>query len=370
MVRSCGTPDNGNGKEQGDSVVEQIRKNFSSDNVVPACPAVMSALVAANADAAPAYGGDAWTARLDTVVADIFERPVKVFPVATGTAANALALAAIAPPYGAILCDDSAHIVQSECGAPDFFTGGARLVSIPSEDGRMAPDALSYMLDRLPADNVQNPLPTALSLTQATEWGTVYPPARIAELAQLAHARGMAVHMDGARLANAIAHLGCSPAEATWKAGIDVLSLGMTKTGAMAAEAVIFFNPALAEQFARRRKRAGHVWSKQRFLSAQILACLEDDLWLNNARQANAMAQRLASGLFRHPGARLLYATEANEIFVALPHRAITHLRAAGFTFHDWHTPPGVDGTVIRLVTSYYTRIADVDALLETLAAV
>ncbi|MBB2159549.1 threonine aldolase family protein [Gluconacetobacter sacchari] len=351
-------------------MVEQIRKNFSSDNVVPACPAVMSALAAANADAAPAYGGDAWTARLSAVVADIFDHPVTLFPVATGTAANALALATIAPPYGAILCDDSAHIVQSECGAPDFFTGGARLVGIPSQDGRMAPDALSYMLDRLPADDAHNPLPTALSLTQATEWGTVYTPARIAELAARARGRDMAVHMDGARLANAIVHLGCSPAEATWKAGIDVLSLGLTKNGAMAAELVVFFNPAHAGHVARRRKRAGHDWSKQRFLSAQILACFEDDLWLNNARHANAMAKRLAGGLFRYPGARLLYETEANEIFVVLPDRAVAHLRMAGFAFHDWHTPHGVDGTVIRLVTSYYTRIADVDALLETLSEI
>lgn len=351
-------------------MVEQIRKNFSSDNVVPACPAVMSALAAANADAAPAYGGDAWTARLDDVVAEIFEHPVKVFPVATGTAANALALAALAPPYAAILCDESAHIAQSECAAPDFFTGGARLVTIPSEDGRMTPEALSYKLGRLPADDVHNPLPTALSLTQATEWGTVYPPAHIAELTARARSRNLAVHMDGARLANAIAHLGCSPAEATWKAGIDVLSLGMTKNGAMAAEAVVFFNPAHAVQFARRRKQSGHDWSKQRFLSAQILACLEDDLWLNNARHANAMAQRLAGGLFRHPGSRMLYETQANEIFVLLPDRAIAHLRAAGFAFHDWDTPEGVDGTVIRLVTSYYTRIEDVDALLETLSEI
>ncbi|CAP55247.1 threonine aldolase family protein [Gluconacetobacter diazotrophicus] len=347
-------------------MVEQIRKNFSSDNVVPACPAVMSALMAANEGAAPAYGADAWTARLQQVAADVFQHAVQVFPVTTGTAANALALAAITPPYGAVLCDESAHIVQSECGAPDFYTGGARLLTIPSEDGRMDPAALSYVLDRHPASNVQDNLPTTLSLTQATEWGTVYDPARIADLTARARARGLAVHLDGARLANAIVHLGCTPAEATWKAGIDVLALGATKNGAMAAEAVIIFDPARAEQFARRRKRGGHGWSKQRFLSAQLLACLEDDLWLNNARQANAMAHRLAGGLFRHPGARLVYETQANEIFVMLPDRAIAHLRAAGFVFRDWPTPLGVEGTVVRLVTSYYTRVADVDAFLAT----
>jgi threonine aldolase len=354
----------------GDRVVEQIRKNFSSDNVAPVSPAILSALIAANEDAAPSYGADDWTTRLQRVAAEIFEHAVQVFPVATGTAANALALAATTPPYGAILCDESAHIVQSECGAPDFFTGGARLVAIPSEDGRMEPEALSYVLDRHKAHDVQGNLPTTLSLTQATEWGTVYDPARIADLAARARARGLAVHMDGARLANAIVHLGCSPAEATWKAGIDILALGATKNGAMAAEAVIIFDPARAEQFARRRKRGGHDWSKQRFLSAQLLAVLQDDLWLNNARQANAMAHRLAGGLFRHPGARLVYETQANEIFVMLPDRAVAHLRAAGFVFHDWHTPTGVDGTVVRLVTSYYTRVIDVDAFLATLAEV
>lgn len=354
----------------GDIVQVQIRKNFSSDNVVPACPAIMAALMAANEGTAPAYGADAWTARLQQVAADVFEHPVQVFPVATGTAANALALAATTPPFGAILCDESAHIVQAECGAPDFYTGGARLLPIPSEDGRMRPDALSYVLDRHPAHNVLNNLPTTLSLTQATEWGTVYDPAQIAELAARARARGMAVHLDGSRLANAIASLGCTPAEATWKAGIDILALGATKNGAMTAEAVLVFDPARAEHFARRRKRGGHDWSKQRFLSAQLLAYLQDDLWLQNARQANAMAHRLAGGLFRHPGARLVYETQANEIFVALPDPAVAHLRAAGYVFREWRTPAGLNGTVIRLVTSYDTHIADVGALLATLAAI
>nr|WP_220792031.1 beta-eliminating lyase-related protein [Gluconacetobacter azotocaptans] len=357
------------GLTRDDIVKEQIRKNFSSDNVVPACPAVMAALMEANADAAPAYGADAWTARLQDAASDLFERRVRIFPVATGTAANALALAATTPAFGAVLCDESAHIMQSECGAPDFYTGGARLVPIPSEDGRMTAEALAYTLDRLPVDDTQQNLPATLSLTQASEWGTVYRPATIADLAARARGRGMAVHMDGARLANAIAHLGCTPAEATWKAGVDVLALGATKNGAMAAEAVVFFDPARAEHFARRRKRGGHDWSKQRFLSAQLLAYLHDDLWLHNARQANAMAQRLAGGLFRHPGARLLYETQANEIFVLLPGPAVTHLRAAGFAFRDWRAPLGLNGTVVRLVTSYYTRIEDVDALLAALAA-
>jgi threonine aldolase len=206
--------------------------------------------------------------------------------------------------------------------------------------------------------------PAAITVSQATEWGTVYRAEELARLSAAAHALGLRVHMDGARFANAVAHLGCSPADATWRAGIDVLSFGATKNGALAAEAVVVFDPALEAELALRRKRGGHLWSKMRFISAQLLAYLDGDLWLRNARHANAMARRLAAGLTSIPAVRLAQAAEANELFVALPAALAAALRAAGFSFYDWPAPPGCEGPVVRLVTSYDVTPADVDALL------
>ncbi|GEN15585.1 L-threonine aldolase [Neoasaia chiangmaiensis] len=353
--------------ERGTNVSEAIRKNFASDNIAPACPEVMDAMIRANSGPAPAYGGDEQSTTLEARFAELFEHDLRCFPIATGTAANSLALAALVPPYGAVLCDQSAHIANDEGGAPEFFTHGAKLITIPSDDGRMLPDALQTTIELNREGGIQSTPARALSLTQATEWGTVYSLARLRELTAIARQNNLPVHMDGARLANAVAHLDCSLADITWKLGIDVLSFGGTKNGAIAAEAVLFFNTALAEDFIRRIKRGGHLWSKQRYLSAQLLPLLHDNLWLKHARQANAMAQRLAHGLRRQPGAKLPFEVQGNEVFVVLPEPLVTQLEAAGYVFYRWPTPAGVDGTLIRLVTHYATEQTDVDALLASL---
>src|SRR6185312_1799022 len=247
-----------------------------------------------------------------------------VFPVATGTAANALALAALTPPWGAIYCHEAAHIQSDECGAPEFFAAGAKLLPLAGEDAKLMPATVeAALLERGVVHHVQ---PSALSISQATEAGTLYRPAEIAALGALARRHGLALHMDGARFANAVAALGCAPADLTWRAGVDALSFGATKNGALAAEAVIFFDPAKAADLAYRRKRAGHLFSKMRFLSAQLDAYLADGLWLRNARHANAMAARLGQGLARLPGARLVHPVEANEVFVELAEASIAAL--------------------------------------------
>ncbi len=349
--------------------MKPIRKNFGSDNVGPISPAILAAMVAANEGAVPSYGGDPWTAQLQSVVRTVFEAPdAQVFAVATGTAANALALSAMVPPYGGVYCDASAHIENDECGAPEFFTGGAKLLTLPSRDGRLSPAALYAHVEASRAIGVHKSKPAAISITQATEWGTIYSLEQVRAIGSTARDLGLSLHMDGARFANALATLGCSPAAITWQAGIDVLVLGATKNGAMAAEAIIFFRPDLADEFARRRKRAGHLWSKARYLSAQLVAYLTDDLWLDNARQANAMATRLAGGLLGLEGARLLHEVQSNELFAVLPEPVIARLEAAGFLFYRWYLPPEepvTPGTAaVRLVTGLETDAADVDALL------
>jgi threonine aldolase len=337
-------------------------KNFGSDNVTPASPQVIDAIVAANAGALHAYGDDPYTERLTTLASDLFETDVAIYPVTTGTAANALALATLTPPYGAVYCHATAHIATDECGAPEFYTAGAKIVGLPSADGKIIPAQLDAPLRYAAELGVHHVRPAALSLTQATEWGTVYTPAEVQALSDAAHAHRLGVHMDGARIATAIAHLGCSPADITWKSGVDVLSLGATKNGAMAAEAVVFFDRARADTFEARRKRAGHLWSKMRFLSVQLIAYLQDGLWLRNARHANAMAARLAAGLGDLPGVHLAQPVQANELFIAMPDRVIDALLAEGFEFYRWPVPAGVSLPVIRLVTSFCTTAADVDA--------
>jgi threonine aldolase len=341
--------------------IGMMGRNFSSDNVTPACEPIMAALAAANSGLVTSYGGDELTLRLQTTAAKIFETEVAIFPVTTGTAANSLALSQIAPPFGAIYCYEAAHIVTDECGAPEFFTGGGKLIGFPAADGKIRPEQLSQAIAFAQDMGVHHVKPSALSLTQATEWGTVYALEELSALAKVAKQHGMPVHMDGARFANALVHLNCSPAEATWKRGVDVLSLGATKNGALCAEAVLFFEPSMARDFERRRKRAGHLWSKQRFLSAQLLAYLENGLWLENARHANAMASRMAQGLKSVAGARLLHPVEANEVFVALPEAAVAALEKQAFKFYRWPLYAADKGVAIRLVTSYATPGADVD---------
>jgi threonine aldolase len=336
--------------------------------VTPACAPIMEAVVAANAESLPSYGADRYTARLREVASEVFETAVSIFPVTTGTAANALALAQLAPPYGGVYCHEGAHIVTDECGAPEFYTGGAKLLGLPAHDGKITGAQLSAAIAQANDLGVHHVKPAAVSLTQATEWGTVYALSELREIAAVAREHRLPVHMDGSRFANALCFLGVSPAAATWKAGVDVLSLGATKNGALCAEAVVFFNPALAENFERRRKQGGHLWSKLRFLSAQLLAYFRDDLWLANARHANAMAAALARGLERVPGARLLQAVEANEVFADLPEELVVRLERDGFGFYRWPFGGRAEGIAIRLVTSYATRSADVEALLAVAA--
>ena len=343
--------------------------SFASDNVAPAAPEVLAALVAANEGAAPSYGADEQTGRLTALARELFETDLTIFPVTTGTAANALALATLAPSYGAVYCHEAAHVAVDEAGAPEFFTGGAKLVGLPSADGKLTPAQLEAPLAQAAAAGVHHVRPAAVSVTQATEWGTVYRPEEVAALAAVAKAHGLRLHMDGARFANAVARLGCSPAEATWKAGVDVLSFGATKNGALAAEAVVFFDPALAAGFESRRKQAGHLWSKMRFLSVQLTALLEDGLWLRHAGHANRMAERLAAGLRQVPGVRLLQPVEANEIFAVLPEDVVAGLRQAGFECHSSLAPAGVPDPVVRLVTSFATTPGEVDAWLDAAKA-
>ena len=330
--------------------------NFASDNTAGISPEILAALAAANEGAVGSYGADPITARLEAKLARIFEHEVAVFPVATGTAANALALAAVTPPWGAVLCHPLAHIACDEANAPEFYTGGAKLVPVAGADGKIAAADLAALL---PGDlgNVHHAQPAAVSLTQATECGTAYRPEEISQIATLAHRHGLAVHMDGARFANALVHLDVSPADMTWRAGVDVLSFGATKNGALGAEAIVFFDPARARELPFRRKRAGHLFSKMRFLSAQLDAYVTDDLWLKNARHANAAAASLAEGLVSLPGVRLRHPVEANELFVELPEAVITGLFAAGAQFYRWQ---GAASTCVRLVTAWNTAEADV----------
>ncbi len=271
--------------------------NFASDNTAPVAPAILDALAKANDGYALGYGNDDWTKTVERRLAEIFEREVAVFLVPTGTAANALALAHVSPPWGVVLCHAQSHIATDECGAVEFFGGGLKLVGLPGEGGKIAPALLKAALAGYGGHSPHQMIPSALSITQASETGTIYRTAEIAALAEIAHARSLAVHMDGARFANALVRLNASPAEMTWRSGVDVLSFGATKGGALAAEAVVVFDPARAAYLGERRKRAGHLLSKHRFIAAQFLAYLADDYWLTLARHANAMADRLAAQL-------------------------------------------------------------------------
>jgi len=340
------------------------RKNFGSDNVTPMAPEVLAALVEANHEPLHSYGDDPYTARLTQRLCEVFETAVVAYPVTTGTAANALALSVLTPPYGALYCHETAHIATDECGAPEFYTGGAKLIRLSGAHGKLHPGDIGAQVEFARSMGVHHVVPASVSVTQATEWGAVYTIPEITAITAAAHAHGLPVHMDGARFANAVAHLGVSAADCTWRAGIDALSFGATKNGAMAAEAVVFFDPARAHEFEVRRKRAGHLWSKMRFLSAQLLAYLDNDLWLRHGRHANSLAAALSAGLASLPGAELAAPTQANEVFVSLPEAVIAGLERDGFEFYRWPAPPGIAGPVIRLVTSFDMRPADVDGLL------
>jgi threonine aldolase len=345
-------------------------REFSSDHVAPACDEILAALNAANQGFANSYGGDDLTAKLQSVASEVFEKPVTVFPVISGTAANALALSQIVPTFGAIYCYELAHIITDEAGAPGFFTGGAQLIGFPAADGKIKPEQVTRAVAFAQDLGLHHVKPGAVTLTQATEWGTVYRLDEIEAISATAKQHGLPLHIDGARFANALVQLRCTPAQATWKSGVDVLSLGATKNGALGADAVVFFDPSMAQDFERRRKRAGHLMSKMRFLSAQLVAYLKNDLWLNNARHANAMARRMAQGLEGVPGIRLLQSVDANEVFLVVPERIAAGLEAQGFHFYRWQYLAQQDGVTIRLVTCFATAAADVDEFLAAILAI
>lgn len=330
--------------------------NFRSDNEVGAHPGILEAVSRAfSAGTAPSYGADDWTQRVERRLREIFAKPdLLAFPVATGTAANVLALSCCAPSWGAIYCHPEAHINVDEANAPEFFTSGAKLLPIPGPAGKIDQKQLARALAQPVYGVVHHAQPSAVSITQATECGTVYDPDEVASIATTAHRHGLKLHMDGARFANALSYIGCSAAELSWMAGVDVLSLGATKNGALAAEVVIFFQPEIAREFEFRRKRGGHLFSKMRFLSAQLEAYLTNGLWLSNARHANTMARRLVAGLTALKGTQLLYPVDVNEIFVVLPSHMHDALQAAGAEYHPWPSDrPGE--RAYRLVTAFDT---------------
>jgi threonine aldolase len=334
---------------------------FYSDNTATAAPEILAAVAEANQGHTIAYGDDPWTQRLDEVLGNFFGTEVRAFAVFTGTAANSLSIATLSPPWGAIYAHEEAHIGVDECGAPQFFSGGAQLVSLLGEHGKLTVDALRCAVDKHPA-NVHTVQPAVVSLTQATELGTAYRPAQIAAISQFAHERGLKVQMDGARFANAVAFLDCHPGDVTWRAGVDVLSFGATKNGALAAEAVVFFNRDLVRDFEFRRKRAGHLISKSRFVSAQLLAYVETGVWRRNALRANELARRIG----RAAGTALLHPVEANEVFVHLGDARKAQLRKAGFEFYDWGAETSGEA---RFVASWDQREEDVAALVQALTA-
>jgi threonine aldolase len=336
---------------------------FASDNTSGVAPEIMAALAAANDGYVRSYGADALMERVTAQIRQIFEAPeAAVYLVPTGTAANALAVALCCPPWGAVFCHDKAHVSEDECNAPEFYSGGAKLVLVPGDHGRMTPETLAPALDRIGAGGVHSLQKGMLTVTNVTEAGTVYAPAEIAALTALARAKGLPCHLDGARFANAIVATGATPAEMTWKAGIDLLSLGGTKNGCMGVEAVVIFDPARAWEFELRRKRAGHLFSKHRYLSAQMAAYLEDGLWLRLAGQANAMGARLAQGLARMNSVTQTHPVQANMMFPEWPEGTHARLQAAGAQYYAWPLPDGREGA--RLVTSWSTQEADVDRFL------
>ena len=367
---------------------------FTSGNAAGCPPEVFAALAAANAnctagdssasqaaanetpgDALPAfeganetagysfgYGADPLTEAVQARIRRLFGHPdAVVHLVATGTAANALALACLCPPWGTVFCAREAHILMDECGAPEFFAHGSRMLGVDGPDGRISPQGLRRAVEGA-GQSLHNMQRGALSLTNVTEAGTVYTAAQTAELAEIAKDFGLPVHLDGARFCNAVAATGASPAALSWRAGVDVLSFGGTKNGLLGVEAVVIFNPNLAESFTFRRKRGGHLLSKGRFLAAQMLAMLEEDRWLSWASHANAMAARLAQGLAAR-GVRLAYPVQANILFPQWDAGLSSHLRAHGAQFYDMPAPEGMEGA--RLVTSWSTTPAEVDAFLN-----
>lgn len=330
---------------------------FFSDNAAPVHPKVMAAIADAN-QVDTAYDGDQLSQRLDAAFSELFEHDVAVLWVSTGTAANCLALASLVQPHQGVICHREAHIEVDECGAPGFYTGGAKLMLIEGEGAKITPTTIEALLETI-RDDVHQVQPAAVSITNATEYGLAYRPEEVGALGNLCAQKHLGLHMDGARFGNAVAALGCPLADITWRAGVDALSFGFAKNGGMNAEALVYFDPAAADAARYRRKRAGHLLSKGRFLAAQLLAFLDDNLWLRNARTANEAAAIIAQSAPE----RLLHPVEANEIFIRLSAAEAAALRAQGYDFYDW----GTDAA--RLVTSWHHREEDVQPLAKAIAA-
>lgn len=339
---------------------------FTSDNASGAAPEVMAAVVAANAGYQRSYGADALMERVKDQIREVFEAPeAAVYLVATGTVANALSLGLLTPPWGTVFCHAHAHIAEDECGAPEFYMHGAKLTLVPGAHGRMDPAALEAAIVKAKGGGVHGVQPGAVSITNVTEAGTVHSVAEVAALAGVARAHGLPVHLDGARFANALVATGATAAEMTWKAGVDVVSFGATKNGCLGVEAVVIFDPARAWEFELRRKRGGHLWSKHRFLSAQMAAYLEDGLWLRLAAHANAMGARLARGLAQRPDVSLVHPVEANMLFPEWAEGTHARLEAEGAAYYPFPAPMGRERA--RLVASWSTTEADVDRFLAAL---
>lgn len=337
--------------------------NFKSDNASGVSPEIIAALQSLGDGYASPYGDDELTERLNKRFIDIFENDqLSSFPIVSGTAANALSLSVMSPPYGSVYCHRHAHINTDECGAPEFFTGGAKLVALDGVEGKLHAPDLEKVLAEAGRGVVHRSQPSVVSLSQTTEHGTFYSCEEIAAIADVTHFYGCKLHMDGARFANAVVGSCESAANNSWKSGVDVLSFGASKNGVMSAEAVLFFDAELAESFPYRCKRAGHLVSKMRFLSIQLLAYLDDSLWIKNALHANAMTSSLYEGLAEVAGVNFVYPVQANEIFVILPNQVTVDLRENGFEFYDW--PAGGEGC-IRLVTSFMTKSEDVERFVD-----
>ena len=337
------------------------RVKFASDNVAGACPEVLDAIIKANDGDSTPYGNDQISTELQDKFSEIFEKEVIVFPTASGTAANALALATMTPSFGNVYCHKLSHINTDECGAPEFYTGGGKLVTLNGVKGKITAEELDQAISG--KGIVHHTQPSSVSITQVCETGEVYQLDEIKKISEVTHKHNLSIHMDGARFANALVSLNSTPAEMTWKSGIDVLSFGATKNGCIAAEAIIFFKKDLVGNVAFLMKRAGHLLSKMRFVSAQLDAYISNDVWLRNAKQANKMGKKLSDGLKDHSDINLAYPTEANEVFATFPRNKIDHLNSEGYQINEdeW------DGKAVRLVAAWNTQDTDVDHLLNSL---
>ena len=337
------------------------RVKFASDNVAGACPEVLDAIIKANDGDSTPYGNDQISTELQDKFSEIFEKEVIVFPTASGTAANALALSTMTPSFGNIYCHKMSHINTDECGAPEFYTGGGKLVTLQGIKGKITAEELDEAITG--KGIVHHTQPSSVSITQVCETGEVYQLDEIKKISDVAHNHNLNMHMDGARFANALVSLDVTPAEMTWKSGIDVLSFGATKNGCLAAEAIIFFKKDLVGNVAFLMKRAGHLLSKMRFVSAQLDAYITNDVWIKNAKHANKMGKKLSDGLISQPDINLSFPTEANEVFATFPKNKIEHLNSEGYTINEdeW------DGKAVRLVAAWNTKDNDVDEFLNIL---